>query len=137
MAALFSSCEDIPEELAVEVEIPDYMDYFDDSYNPWESIDYVLLTLYKVNNSGGQGANDFGPPIFQDFRLNKGDVLRLEDVEPGIYSLSGVAYAISGEDGYSIPGYIYGKSNKMNGSESFIVEEGVPTVVKLVFVVGT
>ena len=74
------------------------------------------------------------PDILDHVRLNKGDILRLDNLEPGKYDLWGTAY---GQPHYNdepiIVGDITGKSDKMDDAGHIIVDDFSPTIVKLVF----
>ena len=140
VALFFVSCEnEIPEEFLFEYD-PATNNYF-----TLDDADYFLLTLIKLPD----GEMDFSqeiqqgtvstyttvnPPIFTNKRLNKGELLRLEGLEPGKYKLTGGAYHLAGP-GYPdyIVGSITGKGNKMDENGNIIIDDISPTIVKLVF----
>ena len=131
LALFFVSCEnEIPEEF--QIELSEYL-YGADLDSILEQIGYFNLNLYKISEI----QTDNGPSIdsellFPDIILNKGDILKLDGLEPGLYELNGQAWSISGD--YVVYG-IVGKSNKMvtvNDYDYIVVDDDSPTIVKLV-----
>ena len=123
LAAVFMGCVDnIQQDLIVEIE--ESSDYGDSPYN-MDDVEYFELFLYTYSD---------WEPILQGDILKKGDVLWLDNLEPGLYSLSGGA----GMGDLQI-GTVSWKSDKMveipiNGTcDRYIVVDDIsPTVVKLV-----
>lgn len=153
-AMFFTSCEnELPEELFYIEETPDITNQ---SYT-LSDVDYFVLELYKLNPNPttvpGVPANDpYNELLPYDIRLEKGEVLRLEGLEPGYYRLTGNAYKINrnyNPETYeytSLPedaefiyvGAVSGKSDRMyyfdaNNTNYIIVEEYSPVIIKLVF----
>ena len=150
----FTSCEnELPEELFYIEETPDITNQ---SYT-LSDVDYFVLELYKLNPNPttvpGVPANDpYNELLPYDIRLEKGEVLRLEGLEPGYYRLIGKAWNINenfdpaayeafpiaqNEERY-IVGAVSGKSDRMyyfdaNNTNYIIVEEYSPVIIKLVF----
>ena len=147
-ALAFMSCNnEIPEELIIEVD--------PESQGPYEldDVDYFELGLYKLSEDdeypdNNSNYNEGTPPLFE-VRLNKGDVLRLGNLEPGLYQLYGAAYKYfdygDGEFLAQEIGSVYGKSEKEESVEYYdsmmrewvtvsyiVIDEFSPTVVKLV-----
>lgn len=135
-ALFFVSCEnEIPEEFQIELSENMSMNGANlDSI--LEQFDYFKLNLYKVSEElNGNGVPNDYEIKFLDQRLNKGDILRLDDLEPGLYELSGGTYYLD-ENGYENLNYnVKGKSNKMatlGYNEYIVVDEDSPTIVRLV-----
>ena len=133
---LGSCSNDLEEEFTIEVIEDPYSSYTIDD------IDYFRLWLSRIPENynpdaaimGGEGAS---VPRLTGERLDKGDILRLKDLEPGYYSLTGTAYkSQEGEEiEYEAVGNVEGISDKMKeivGQQCFIVEQGKPVIVKLV-----
>jgi hypothetical protein len=127
----FVSCEnEIPEEF--QIELSEYL-YGADLDSILEQVDFFKINIYKIFEI----QTDNGPSIdseilFPDIILNKGDILKLDGLEPGLYQLNGQAWSISGDN---VVYGIVGKSNKMVTVESFdciVVDDDSPSVVKLV-----
>ena len=86
------------------------------------------------------------PPVFQG-RLYKGEILQLNDLKPGRYTLEGTARKITGTDFDWIVGSVYAVSDKMeteiiqDGRDTIynnylIIDEFSPTMVKLIVSLG-
>ena len=136
----FLSCKnELAEDFVVELVEDPYN--LNNSYTV-DDIAYFNLSLKILDESVVQYPGDTSGPyryIFPNQRLERGDILRLENsLEPGYYILEG--YACTKDDYYICN--VYGKSNKMTPIEvnegnivtkDFItVESGVPTVIKLI-----
>ncbi len=151
-ALFFASCQnELPEETFF-IEENFYLEN-DDQYYHLSDVDYFVLELYKVSRSSTPGVPLDQKPIFQNERLEKGELLRLDGLEPGYYELSGNAWKINenfnpdtfneetaspDEYQYILVGGVSGKSDKMYQFEGYnnkyiIVEEDNPVIVKLVF----
>ncbi|MBO4319404.1 MAG: hypothetical protein J5857_02935 [Treponema sp.] len=147
-ALFFTSCEnEIPEEFVIEIN-----PYSSEAYG-LDDVDYFTLALYKLPEAHEESNDDNGlvqtedeiPPVFHD-RLNKGDVLRLGNLEPGLYYLNGSAWKYGEDRNDAIEiGYVDGKSDKMETITTYgsrpgevfyhdfiVIDEFSPTVVKLV-----
>lgn len=147
-AIFLSSCNnDIPEEFLLEVD-PTSTGYYDPN-DPFNDIDYFLLTLWKVdldgdsvpvlgNLSGGLSTYDV-PPIFANERLNKGDVMRLENLEPGYYKMEATVHN-NAYQGLENRRNVTVKSNNSitvydsdgNLTEYIVIEPDVQTIIKFV-----
>ena len=144
-AIFLSSCNnDIPEEFLLEVDPASTANY--DTNDPFRDIDYFLLTLYKVDldevvtepTAGTASTVSSGTPIFTNERLNKGDVMRLENLEPGYYSLD--VQMVGFYSPYFVNGSVTVKSNNSitvptdNGgsTEYIVIEPDVQTIIKFV-----
>ena len=144
VALLFMSCEnELPEEAFLIEEIPDTANQ---SFT-LSDVDYFELSLYKKDPAEERGR---GERLFNQ-HLDIGEILRLEGLEPGYYSLIGWAYKINDnfdpenynpEGGSPFDAHIYqvgtveGKSDEMvtiSGSNYMIIDESNPVIVKLVF----
>ena len=99
---LFPSCENnIPEEIQIEVvDINDSWDQIHTLEDVLDQMDYFYMTLYKVvgkKDTDSERWNDSSPDkdilIFENQRLDKNQMLLLEDLEPGIYYLKVIAMA--------------------------------------------
>ena len=105
---LFPSCENnIPEEIQIEVvDINDSLGLIHTSEDLFGLIDFFGLTLYKVVGAKDDDYQLWNPDdftdndvlIFEDQRLDKNQMLLLEDMEPGIYYLEVHAKAVTGPD---------------------------------------
>lgn len=137
-ALFFVSCEnEIPEEF--QIELSEYLSGADlDSI--LEQVDFFKFDIYKISeiqtDNGTYQQEDY-EPFLPDIRLYKGDILRLDDLEPGLYRLRGQLYEVDeyGEEQMLYSYYVEGKSNKMVTVESFdyiVVDDDSPSVVKLV-----
>ncbi|MBO4320761.1 MAG: hypothetical protein J5857_09880 [Treponema sp.] len=136
---LLTSCENnIPVEFIIEEEESEY-----DGMYHLEDAEYFIINLQTVHEMEEtpnqiwpqQGVWGIVPPdILDHVRLNKGDILRLDNLEPGKYDLWGTAY---GQQPYNdepiMVGDITGKSDKMDDAGHIIVDDFSPTIVKLVF----
>ena len=124
LVAVFMGCVDnIQQDLIVEIE--ENSDYGESPFN-MDDVEYFKLYLYKYLD---------WEPILQGDILKKGDVLWLDNLEPGLYSLSGDACDIHDNR----IGFISWKSDKMKGFETnswtdyyILIDDISPTVVKLV-----
>lgn len=126
LAAVFMGCVDnIQQDLIVEIE---ENSEYDSPYN-MDDVEYFRIYLYAFDGYNGidKGA----------YLLKKGEILCLEDLEPGLYTLFGYAH---NKDGNSLA-YISYKSDKvgigisqMGGgtTECILIDDISPTVVKLV-----
>ena len=145
MAGLLVSCtNELEEEFAVEVSYQTAGDL--DGYRErLARIDYFKIRLYKygeveVGDNGYPEVNLI--PILDGEKLFKDDILRLDNLEPGLYILYGGAYQLNdnySEEENNLYIAVKGKAKKMktieiNGTEiEFIVIDGLsPTVIKLV-----
>ncbi|MBP5442932.1 MAG: hypothetical protein J6Y60_06815 [Treponema sp.] len=145
-AFLLASCDnDMSEEFILEVHPESVENYNHD--NPFKDIDYFMLSLYKVDLDKvssdipqvGAGTTEYPQsPVFEGKRLNKGDILRLDSLEPGYYYMEAKACCES-DLGYSDRHEVIVKSNNsitvpvtQNGgtAEFIVVEPGVPTIIK-------
>ena len=132
MAIFMTSCNnEVPEEMAIEV-IPD--EY---AAATLDQVDYFTLTLYKYDTDSVEVVKYdqmvTSTELLPNYKLNKGEVIWLDDMEPGLYALSGNVCSSNG----SILGSVKGKSDNMfystmQGRNIIIVEEDTPTVIKLV-----
>ena len=154
-ALFFTSCEN---ELPPETFLVEEFVYPNDTQSYHLSdIDYFELELRKLNLNptivaGVAETNDpYNELLPYDIHLEKGEILRLEGLEPGYYKINGFAYKINEDfnsatydplwsdpnDGPFIEvGSIAGKSDRMyhfNGTDYIIVEEDSPVIIKLVF----
>ncbi|MBO4320380.1 MAG: hypothetical protein J5857_07915 [Treponema sp.] len=133
----FVSCEnEIPEEFQIELSENMSMNGANlDSI--LEQVDYFKLNLFKVFEYESVNGPTVGySEVFFDLRLNKGDILRLDGLEPGLYELTGNPYRINeyGEEEQSTYN-VTRKSNKMatlGYYEYIVVDEDSPTIVRLV-----
>ena len=134
----FVSCEnELTEDFVVEID-PVSLSY---SYYTVDEIDFFLLDLLKIPDSvviGFRKNPEFywtpepSDYVFEQKRLNKGDVLRLDNLEPGFYSLGGSIYKVTDSEPFEqYIGWVTGKSNNMDEDGYIIVERGIPTVIKL------
>ena len=142
-ALLFMSCEnELPEEAFLIEEI---LDITNQSYTLSDA-DYFELSLYKKDPEKPQE----GEKLTHSARLEKGEILRLEGLDPGYYRLTGIAYKINDNfdpdtfdpNGpleewpvYQV-GTVWGKSDKMvtiSSSNYMIIDEANPVIVKLIF----
>lgn len=146
-AIFLSSCNnDIPEEFLLELD-PDSTEPYNHD-DPFNDIDYFLLTLYKVDldgdstvgNAGGNAVSTSGvPPIFANERLNKGDVMRLENLEPGYYKMEATVHN-NAYQGLEYHRNVTVKSNNSitvhdpdgNLTEYIVIEPDVQTIIKFV-----
>ena len=128
-AIFLTSCNnEIPEEFLI------IADSSPGSYS-LDDVDYFEIIINKVPEGGEVFSEQpifdpdveitFIPPVFEG-RLYKGDVLRLGDLEPGKYELSGWAKHVdeNGGDPWTV-GEVIGISDKM---ETEIIEEGRDTI---------
>ena len=132
MAIFMTSCNnEVPEEMAIEV-VPD--EY---AVATLDQVDYFTLNLVKYDTDSVEKLKNeqFVPytELLPNYKLKKGEVLWLDDMEPGLYALSGNVCSSNG----SILGSVKGKSDNMfystmQGRNIIIVEEDTPTVIKLV-----
>jgi hypothetical protein len=140
VALFFVSCEnEIPEEFLFE------LDPASSDLRTLDDIEFVLLTLRKVPDEeiddsqlvqpeGGIYIVEEQHPIFSNKRLDKGELLILEDLEPGKYRLTGTAYEVNALNGESNSiGNITGKADKMDEHGNIIIDDFSPTIVKLVY----
>ena len=159
-AMFFASCQnELPEETFF---IEEYVYQNDTQSYHLSDVDYFELELRKLNpNStivaGVAETNDlYNELLPYDIHLEKGEILRLEGLEPGYYKINGFAYKINEDfnpatynplwsnpnDGPFIEvGSIAGKSDRMyhfnmNNTDYIIVEEDSPVIIKLVFFGG-
>ena len=128
LAAVFMGCEnEIPEEMAIEFD----ENLFGDRESILEQIDYFMLTLYKVTPD----ANTTYDPVRPNIRLNKGDILMLDGLEPGLYELSGWCYQYTDEgEPQELTYNVTGKTDNMYSysySEFIEIDEFTPVVVRL------
>ncbi|MBP5444319.1 MAG: hypothetical protein J6Y60_13870 [Treponema sp.] len=153
-ALFFASCQnELPPETFLIEENPDT------AGNParyqLSDVDYFELELRKLNPNpnlvAGVAANDsYNELLPYDMHLEKGEILRLEGLEPGYYRLTGNAYKINrnpksnfdpstddpSEGPFILVGAVSGKSDRMykyRGSDYIIVEAGVPVIVRFIF----
>lgn len=140
MAIFMTSCNnEVPEEFLFE------LDPASSDLRTLDAIEFVLLTLRKVPDEeidDSQQAQlgvlsdivEEYPAIFRDKRLDKGELLILEDLEPGKYRLTGTAYEVNALNGASNGiGNITGKADKMDEHGNIIIDDISPTIVKLVY----
>ena len=145
-----TSCEnELAEEFSVEVD-PNSDDYLYDSNDPFVAIDFFMLSMARVHENVGNldgnlpGGNQDVPLyqpdpddiVFVGKRLNKGDILRLDNLAPGKYFLFADACYNdpASENGFD---YVMNcnvtlKCNNMDENGNIIVERGVPLVIKLI-----
>ena len=145
-AIFLSSCNnDIPEEFLLEVD-PTSPGYYDPN-DPFKDIDYFLLTLYKEDLdevetdtiAGAVSTVSSGTPIFTNERLNKGDVMRLENLEPGYYKMEATVHN-NAYQGLENRRHVTVKSNNSitvhdadgNPTEYIVIEPDVQTIIKFV-----
>ncbi len=135
LTMFLGSCsnEAMEEEFVIEADPNSSMPI--DQENPFVNVDYFGLEFYKVvgnrdTEAGYYIGDDPLDILVYEGKLFKGDVLRLENLEPGKYYITGNAYKIDDEYVFDV-GSITGKSNNMD-DEFIVVERGVPTVIKLV-----
>ena len=139
LALFFVSCEnEIPEEFQIELSENMSMNGMDLD-EILEQVDFFKFNIYKISEiqtDNGTYQNEGDGPFLSDIRLYKGDILRLDDLEPGLYELSGFCYYIDDNgDEYQSTYTVTGKSNKMatlGYYEYIVVDEDSPTIVKLV-----
>ena len=146
-AIFLSSCNnDIPEEFLLELDPTSSPNAYS-ADDPFGEIDYFLLTLNKVDldevvteqTAGVLSTVSYGTPIFVNERLNKGDVMRLENLEPGYYSLYVQMVGVY-PPYYTVHGYVTVKSNNSitvydpngNLTEYIVIEPDVQTIIKFV-----
>ena len=140
MAIFMTSCNnEVPEEFLFE------LDPASSDLRTLDDIEFVLLTLRKVPDEEIDDSQQFQPgvlvgiveeypSIFRDKRLNKGELLILEDLEPGKYRLTGTAYEVNALNGESYGiGNITGEADKMDEHGNIIIDDFSPTIVKLVY----
>lgn len=139
-ALAFMSCNnEIPEELIIE-----FIPYSGEGGYTIDDVDYLELKLYKEPD-GGDGENNQVTNILPVFKGNlyRGEVLRLGDLEPGRYTLSGTARKKTGGESDCIVGYVDGVGDKVVTEncgtaerpvyrDFIIVDEFSPTMVKLI-----
>lgn len=151
-AMFFTSCEnELPPEIFQIEENPDTAG--DEDRYKVSDVDYFELSLYKLNPAeiNVAGSNNLEEKVLPDMHLEKGEILRLEGLEPGYYWLRGDAYKINKnpnpdfdpssddpKDGpFILVGAVSGKSDRMqqfsNNRSYIIVEEYSPVIIKLVF----
>ncbi len=128
MAIFMTSCNnEVPEEMAIEFD--EYL--FGDRESILEQIDYFMLTLYKVTPD----ANTTYDPVRPNIRLNKGDILMLDGLEPGLYELSGWCYQYTDEgEPQALTYNVTGKTDNMYSYsyyEFIEIDEFTPVVVRL------
>ena len=151
-ALFLTSCNnEIPEDFVIEF-IP-----YDGEYGfTVDDVDYLELTLNKEpdDDGGEELINGFFPnqdvpyipPVFQG-RLYKGEILQLNDLKPGRYTLEGYAYKTVEDDDDWRVGSVYAISDKMeteiieDGRDTIynnylIIDEFSPTMVKLIVSLG-
>ena len=137
-ALFFVSCEnEIPEEF--QIELSEYL-YGADLDSILEQVDFFKFNIYKISEiqtDNGTYQQEDDEPFLPDIRLYKGDILRLDDLEPGLYRLRGELYEVDedGEEQMLFSYYVEGKSNKMVTVDYFdyiVVDDDSPSVVKLV-----
>ena len=136
LAMFLGSCsnEAMEEEFVIEADPNSSMPI--DQENPFVNVDYFGLKFYKVvgnrdTEAGFYIEDDPLDILVYEGKLFKGDVLRLENLEPGKYYITGNAYKIYDDENDFEVASITGKSNNMD-DEFIVVERGVPTVIKLV-----
>lgn len=148
-ALFFASCQnELPEETFF---IEEFVYTNNTQSYHLSDADYFELELRKLNPNptivpGVPGNNDpYNELLPYDIRLEKGEILRLEGLEPGYYKISGSAYKINedydpatGDESFIQVGSIAGKSDRMyhfnvNNTDYIIVEEDSPVIIKLVF----
>lgn len=146
-ALFFASCQnELPEETFFIEEFV-YTNGGGSHYH-LSDVDYFELNLQKWNPAMlGIAGNNSPDEIIQPYiHLEKGEILRLEGLEPGYYKISGSAYKINEDynpttgDEFSIEqvGTVVGKSDRMHrfegsGSSYIIIDEDSPVIIKLVF----
>lgn len=149
-ALFFASCQnELPPETFL-VEENSYTAGDPERYQ-LSDVDYFVLELYKLNPAeiNVVGNNNFEEKVLPDIRLERGDILRLEGLEPGYYRILGQAWKIN--DNYDPAedigapdtgqfihvGTVEGKSDRMqhfdNNTDYIIVETGVPVIVRFLF----
>ena len=159
-ALFFASCQnELPEETFF-IEEYVYPNGGDPHYH-LSDVDYFELELRKLNPNptivaGVPETNDpYNELLPYDIHLEKGEVLRLEGLEPGYYKINGFAYKINEDYNHEtyeesgLPddaefiyvGAVSGKSDRMyhfdiNNTNYIIVEEDSPVIIKLVFFGG-
>ena len=120
-AIFLTSCNnEIPEEFLI------IADSFPGSYS-LDDVDYFEIIINKVPEGGEVFSEQpifdpdveitFIPPVFEG-RLYKGDVLRLGDLEPGKYELSGWAKKYFAENDFGMAGKIYFDGDKVTAKFS-------------------
>lgn len=153
-----TSCEnELAEQFTVEV-VGDIPAGFDGD-NPLKELDYFTLTLERIpedvvaidfgNGFPGASNNPFDVVdpdniIFWNKKLYKGDILRLDNLEPGKYKLRASAYKASDGDDEELGDPFFGNSvgsvlvecNNMDEFGNIIVERGYPIVIKLIVKFG-
>lgn len=130
---LGSCSNELEEELMVEVEY--YGDFEDDIKSVLDMIDYFELDLFPVPEEGEElEESDF---VLFGEKLYRGDVLRLENLEPGKYHIDGCAYQIQDEDDSLVDRVsVSFTGNTMDDDDNFLVERGLPTIIKMVIFVS-
>ncbi|MBR6154202.1 MAG: hypothetical protein IKQ43_07175 [Treponema sp.] len=131
MAIFMTSCNnEVPEEFAVEID-PESLALYS-----LDDLDFFKINLDYYPNLNNVEEMPQPPetyPILDGEVLKKGDVLRLEEMKPGLYKLGGYMYNSNGD----YIGSIKGKSNNMVWSNIewaylIVVEPEMPTIIKLV-----